>query len=53
MRRNQRGFTLIEITVVLVLMAIISAYVIGRSFVPGQIDLAAQTDKFATFRRAL
>ena len=45
MRGNQRGFTLIEITVVLVLMAIISAYVIGRSFVPGQIDLAAQTDK--------
>ncbi len=45
MRRNQRGFTLIEITVVLVLMAIISAYVIGRSFVPGQIDLAAQTEK--------
>jgi prepilin-type N-terminal cleavage/methylation domain-containing protein len=45
MPRNQQGFTLIEITVVLVLMAIISAYVIGRSFVPGQIDLAAQTDK--------
>jgi prepilin-type N-terminal cleavage/methylation domain-containing protein len=45
MRRNQRGFTLIEITVVLVLMAIISAYVIGRSFVPEQIDLAAQTEK--------
>jgi prepilin-type N-terminal cleavage/methylation domain-containing protein len=45
MPRNQRGFTLIEITVVLVLMAIISAYVIGRSIGTGQIDLAAQTDK--------
>ena len=45
MPRNQQGFTLIEITVVLVLMAIISAYVIGRSFVPEQIDLAAQTEK--------
>jgi len=45
MHRNQQGFTLIEITVVLVLMAIISAYVIGRSVVPGQIDLAAQADK--------
>jgi prepilin-type N-terminal cleavage/methylation domain-containing protein len=45
MPRNQHGFTLIEITVVLVLMAIISAYVIGRSVNTGQIDLAAQTDK--------
>lgn len=45
MPRNQHGFTLIEITVVLVLMAIISAYVIGRSVDTGQIDLAAQTDK--------
>jgi prepilin-type N-terminal cleavage/methylation domain-containing protein len=31
MQRNQQGFTLVEITAVLVLMAIISAYVIGRS----------------------
>jgi len=45
MPRHQRGFTLIEITVVLVLMAIISAYVIGRSIGTEQIDLAAQTDK--------
>jgi len=36
---------LIEITVVLVLMAIISAYVIGRSIGTEQIDLAGQTDK--------
>ena len=45
MQRNQQGFTLIEITAVLVLMAIISAYVIGRSVNTAQIDLAAQTDR--------
>jgi prepilin-type N-terminal cleavage/methylation domain-containing protein len=45
MQRNQHGFTLVEITVVLVLMAIISAYVIGRSIGTEKIDLAAQTDK--------
>jgi len=45
MLRNQHGFTLIEITVVLVMMAIISAYVIGRSLNTEQIDLAAQTDR--------
>ena len=45
MQRSQQGFTLIEITAVLVLMAIISAYVIGRSVNTEQIDLAAQTDR--------
>ena len=45
MQRNQRGFTLVEITAVLVLMAIISAYVIGRSVNTEQIDIAAQTDR--------
>ena len=45
MQRNQHGFTLVEITAVLVLMAIISAYVIGRSVDTGTIDLAAQTDR--------
>jgi MSHA pilin protein MshC len=45
MKRYQHGFTLIEITAVLVLMAIISAYVIGRSIGTEQIDLAGQTDK--------
>jgi len=45
MQRKQQGFTLIEITAVLVLMAIISAYVIGRSVNTEQIDLAAQTDR--------
>jgi prepilin-type N-terminal cleavage/methylation domain-containing protein len=45
MQRNHKGFTLVEITAVLVLMAIISAYVIGRSVDTGTIDLAAQTDR--------
>ncbi len=45
MQRNQDGFTLVEITVVLVLMAIISAYVIGRSASTEQVDLVGQTDK--------
>ncbi|MGD9045543.1 MAG: type II secretion system protein [Desulfobacterales bacterium] len=45
MKRDQYGFTLIEITAVLVLMAIISAYVIGRAIGTEQIDLAGQTDK--------
>ena len=45
MHRNQHGFTLVEITAVLVLMAIISAYVIGRSVDTEQIDIAAQTDR--------
>ena len=45
MQRNQKGFTLIEITAVLVLMAIISAYVIGRSVSTESIDLAAQVDR--------
>ena len=38
-QRNQLGFTLIEITVVLVLMAIISAYVIARSVTTDQVDV--------------
>ena len=48
MNRDQHGFTLIEITAVLVLMAIIVAYVIGRSIGTEQIDLAGQTDKIRT-----
>ena len=44
-KRSQNGFTLIEITVVLVLMAIISAYVIGRSVTTGQADIVGQTDR--------
>jgi prepilin-type N-terminal cleavage/methylation domain-containing protein len=45
MQRYQNGFTLVEITAVLVLMAIISAYVIGRSVNTEQIDIAAQTGR--------
>jgi prepilin-type N-terminal cleavage/methylation domain-containing protein len=45
MLRSQHGFTLIEITVVLVLMAIISAYVIGRSVTSDQVDVTGQTDR--------
>jgi prepilin-type N-terminal cleavage/methylation domain-containing protein len=45
MKRFQQGFTLLEITAVLVLMAIISAYVIGRAIGTEQIDLSGQTDK--------
>ena len=48
MQRNQQGFTLIEITAVLVLMAIISAYVIGRAIGTEQIELSGQTDKIRT-----
>ena len=48
MKRDQHGFTLVEITAVLVLMAIIAAYVIGRSVGTEQIDLAGQTDKIRT-----
>ena len=48
MNRYQHGFTLVEITAVLVLMAIIAAYVIGRSIATEQIDLAGQTDRIRT-----
>jgi prepilin-type N-terminal cleavage/methylation domain-containing protein len=48
MQRNQHGFTLVEITAVLVLMAIIAAYVIGRSIGTEQIELSGQTDKIRT-----
>ena len=48
MKRYQHGFTLIEITAVLVLMAIVSAYVIGRAIGTEQIDLSGQTDKIRT-----
>ena len=44
-QRNQNGFTLVEITVVLVLIAIIAAYVIGRSATTDQVDVVGQTDR--------
>ena len=45
MQRSQHGFTLVEITVVLVLMAIITGYVIGRSVTTEQVDVVGQTDR--------
>jgi prepilin-type N-terminal cleavage/methylation domain-containing protein len=42
---SQHGFTLIEITVVLVLMAIIAAYVIGRSVTTEQVDVVGVSDR--------
>ena len=44
-KRSQHGFTLIEITVVLVLMAIIAAYVIGRSVTTDQVDVVGLSDR--------
>lgn len=44
-QRRQHGFTLVEITVVLVLMAIISAYVIGRSVTTDQVDVVGVSDR--------
>ena len=44
-QRSQLGFTLIEITVVLVLMAIIAAYVIARGVTTDQVDVTGQTDR--------
>jgi prepilin-type N-terminal cleavage/methylation domain-containing protein len=42
---SQHGFTLVEITVVLVLMAIIAAYVIGRSVTSEQVDVVGVSDR--------
>ena len=45
MKRNDGGFTLVEIIAVLLLMSIIAATVLGRGINTEQIDLVAQTDK--------
>ena len=45
MKRNEAGFTLIEIIVVLMLLSIIAATVLGRGMNTERIDLAAQMDK--------
>jgi prepilin-type N-terminal cleavage/methylation domain-containing protein len=42
---GRHGFTLVEITVVLVLMAIIAAYVIGRSATTEQVDVVGVSDR--------
>jgi prepilin-type N-terminal cleavage/methylation domain-containing protein len=45
MKRNDQGFTLIEIVVVLVLISIIVAAVFSHSITADQIDFAGQVDK--------
>ncbi len=45
MKRNDGGFTIVEIIAVLLLMSIIAATVLGRGINTEQIDLAAQVDK--------
>ncbi len=45
MNRNNRGFTLVEITVVVVLIGIIAAVVFARSISTDQINLVGQVDK--------
>ena len=45
MNRNSRGFTLIEVTVVLVLISIIAAAVFARSISTDQMNIVGQVDK--------
>jgi len=45
MNRNNRGFTLVEITVVVVLIGIIAAVVFARSISTDQINVVGQVDK--------
>jgi prepilin-type N-terminal cleavage/methylation domain-containing protein len=49
--RNQRGFTLIEIVVVLVLISIIAATVFTRSITTDQVNFGAQTEKIKSHIR--
>jgi prepilin-type N-terminal cleavage/methylation domain-containing protein len=45
MNRNKRGFTLVEVTVVVVLIGIIAAVLFTRSISTDQINLVGQVDK--------
>ena len=45
MNRNNRGFTLVEITVVVVLIGIIAAVVFARSISTDQMNIVGQVDK--------
>ena len=45
MNRNNRGFTLVEITVVVVLIGIIAAVVFARSISTDQINVVGEVDK--------
>jgi prepilin-type N-terminal cleavage/methylation domain-containing protein len=49
--RNHRGFTLIEVVVVLVLISIIAATVFTRSITTDQINISAQTEKIKSHIR--
>ena len=51
MKRSEHGFTMLEIIVVLVLMAIVSAYAIGRSAGTQRMELAGQADKISNHIR--
>lgn len=44
-KRNDNGFTIVEIIVVLLLMSIIAATVLGRSINTQQLDVAGEADK--------
>lgn len=50
-RRNHRGFTVLEIVVVLVLMSIITAVVLGRSITTTDVEVAGQADKIRNHLR--
>ena len=45
MTRNNRGFTLVEVTVVVVLIGIIAAVVFARSITTDQINVVGEVDK--------
>jgi prepilin-type N-terminal cleavage/methylation domain-containing protein len=45
MNRNNRGFTLVEVTVVVVLIGIIAAVLFARSISTDQINIIGQVDK--------
>jgi prepilin-type N-terminal cleavage/methylation domain-containing protein len=45
MNRNKRGFTLVEVTVVVVLIGIIAAVLFARSISTDQINIVGQVDK--------
>ena len=45
MKRNNRGFTLVEITVVVILIGIIAAAVFARSISIDQINIVGEVDK--------
>ncbi len=51
MTRNNRGFTLVEVTVVVVLIGIIAAIVFARSISTDQINIVGQVDKIRNHLR--